>query len=257
MTNNAPPPFATERKETTIPLLPCVSPEDTLAFYQALGFQVTYEMTRPYLYLALRFRGFELHFGKAPKGLDPKEESSGGCLVLVDAVEPYHRAFTEAMRAKYGKVLASGKPRMTRFRPGQSRFSLIDPSGNNILFIRRDEPEEVEYGGSKALAGLAKALDNARILRDFKNDDRAAARVLDKALAKYGAEAPVVDRVQAMAARMELAIAMDDAAMGQALREQLQALPLSDEERDRLSEELKAAERLEQWLARAAATRQA
>ncbi|MDI3287035.1 hypothetical protein [Polyangium sp. 15x6] len=247
---------ALEGKETTIPLLPCVSPDETLAFYRALGFETTYEMTRPYLYLALRFRGFELHFGKGPKGLDPKEESSGGCLVLVDAVEPYHRTFTEALRAKYGKVLARGRPRITRFRPGQSRFSLIDPSGNNIIFIQRGEPD-LEYGGSKALSGLAKTIDNARILRDFKNDDKGAARVLDVALAKYGAGAPVEDRVRAMAARMELAIALDDAASGQALREQLKALPLSEEERDRLSEELKAAERLSEWLSRATATRQA
>ncbi|MDC3962345.1 glyoxalase [Polyangium jinanense] len=247
---------AIEGKETTIPLLPCVSPDETLTFYRALGFETTYEMTKPYLYLALRFRGFELHFGKGPKGLDPKEENSGGCLVLVDAVEPYHRTFTEALRAKYGKVLARGRPRITRFRPGQSRFSLIDPSGNNIIFIQRGEPD-LEYGGSKALSGLAKALDNARILRDFKNDDKAAARVLDVALAKYGAEAQVEDRVRAMAARIELSIALNDAASGQALHEQLQALPLSEEERDRLSEELKAAERLEQWLSRAAATRQA
>jgi hypothetical protein len=36
--------------EATVPLLPCVAPEETLAFWRALGFAVTYEQTRPYLY---------------------------------------------------------------------------------------------------------------------------------------------------------------------------------------------------------------
>lgn len=236
-------------KETTVPLLPCISADETLAFYQALGFVVTYQMTKPYLYLALRWSGIELHFGKGANSLDPSEENSGGCLVMVDAVEPYHRAFTDALRATYGKVLATGRPRITRFRPGQSRFSLIDPTGNNIIFIQRDEPEDLEYGGSAMLTGLAKAIDNARILREFKNDDKAAARALDIGLARYEAEAPLEDRVRALAARMELAVALGDATTGRALKQQLQALPLTEEARSQLSDELKAAERLEDWLA--------
>ncbi|GAB3932889.1 hypothetical protein GCM10027614_02870 [Micromonospora vulcania] len=70
---------------------------------------------------------------------------------------------------------------MTRYRSGASRFSIVDPSGNTIIFIQRDEPAEVEYGGSKALQGLARVLDNARILREFKTDDRAAFRALSSA----------------------------------------------------------------------------
>ncbi|WP_426750345.1 glyoxalase [Myxococcus sp. Y35] len=228
--------------------MPCVSPDETLEFYKALGFAVTYQMTRPYLYLAFRWSSVELHFGMNAKSLNPSEESSGGCLVMVDAVEPYHRAFTDALRAKYGKVLATGRPRITRFRPGQSRFSLVDPSGNNIIFIQRDEPEELEYGGSKKLTGLAKAIDNARILREFKNDDKAAARALDIGLAKFGVEAPAVDRARALAARLELAIALNEATSAQALMQQLQAVSLTDAERARLADELKAGERLEHWL---------
>ncbi|CAM3487101.1 glyoxalase [Corallococcus sp. ZKHCc1 1396] len=237
-------------RETTVPLLPCISADETLAFYQALGFAVTYQMTRPYLYLALRWSDIELHFGKGSKNLDPSEENAGGCLVMVDTVEPYHRAFTEALRAKYGKVLATGRPRITRFRPGQSRFSLVDPAGNNVIFIQRDEPEELEYGGSAKLTGLAKVIDNARILREFKNDDRAAARALDIGLARFGAAATVEDKARALAARLELVIALQEATTGQSLKQQLLDLPLSEEARSHLSDELKAAERLEDWLAR-------
>lgn len=161
---------------------PAVSVEETLAFYEALGFRATYRQSKPYVYLALQWSGFQLHFGPAPKGLDPAREESGGCLVLVDAVAPYRAAFVAAMRRVHGKVLSSGLPRITGHRPGASRFTLVDPSGNSIMFIQRDEPAELEYGGSKKLTGLAKALDNARILREFKNDDLQAFRALKSAL---------------------------------------------------------------------------
>ncbi|MER6577809.1 hypothetical protein [Nonomuraea sp. NPDC001023] len=110
--------------ETTVPVLPCPSPEQTLEFFEALGFTVTHRQTRPYVYLAMRWSGFDLHFGHAPKDFDPAREATGACLVLVDAVA----------------------------------FTLTDPSGNSIMFIQRDEPAELEYGGSKKLTGLAAAL---------------------------------------------------------------------------------------------------
>lgn len=81
----------------TVPLMPCASVEDALAFYEALGFEATYKQSRPYVYLALQWSGFQLHFGPAPKGLDPAREESGGCLVMVDAVAPYHAEFVAAM----------------------------------------------------------------------------------------------------------------------------------------------------------------
>jgi hypothetical protein len=123
--------------ESTVPLLHCVSAEETLAFWRALGFTVTYEQTKPYLYLAFRWSGFEIHYGSAPADLDPALENTGGCLVMVDSVAPYHAAFTEAMRRAHGKLLAKGRPRMTRYRPGGSRFSIIDPS------LTPDEHERV------------------------------------------------------------------------------------------------------------------
>ncbi|WP_433534036.1 glyoxalase [Micromonospora sp. CA-249363] len=221
--------------ETTVPLLPCPAPEETLAFWRALGFEVTYEQLRPYVYLAFRWSGFDLHYGPAPKDLDPAREQSGGALVMVDAVAPYHAAFAEAMRRAYGKVLVKGLPRMTRFRAGASRFSIVDPSGNTIVFIRRDEPQDLEYGGSSKLQGLARVLDNARILREFKTDDRAAYRALDSGMRRRAEDAPVVEQAMALAALVELSVALGKTDRVPEWGARLRALTLTESERTQVA----------------------
>ncbi|MFJ8233127.1 glyoxalase [Streptomyces sp. NPDC094448] len=233
--------------ETAVPVMPCVSVDETLEFYQALGFEVIHQQRRPYIYLAFRWSGFELHFGGAPKHLDPGAEDGGGCLIMVDAVAPYHAEFTRAMREKYGKVLAKGRPRITRFRPGASRFTLVDPSGNGIIFIRRDEPEELEYGGSKRFEGLAKALDNARIFSEFKNEDRTALRVLTTALRRYGDTAPAVDLARTLATLIELATALEEYEPVEEWRLRLAAIELGDAERQQVEQGLRNASELHLW----------
>ncbi|MER7005875.1 glyoxalase [Dactylosporangium sp. NPDC000555] len=234
--------------ETTVPLLPCVAPEVTLAFWRALGFAVTYEQTKPYLYLAFRWSGFELHYGHAPSGVDPSQEKTGGCLVMVDAVAPYHAAFTEAMRRTYGKVLAKGLPRITRYRPGASRFTVMDPSGNSILFIQRDEPAELEYGGSKQLQGLARVLDNARILREFKHDDLAAFRALNSGLRRHGDSASAVERAVALAVLIELSTVLEEPERVPEWGARLRQLALTMEERRQVESAVADPTLLERWM---------
>ncbi|MCB5178777.1 glyoxalase [Streptomyces antimicrobicus] len=233
--------------ETTVPLLPCVSVEETLAFYRALGFTTTYEQTRPYVYLALSYSGFQLHFTKAPAHVDPDREDGGGCLVMVDEVAPYHAAFTRAMRGAHGKVLTTGRPRITRFRPGASRFTLVDPSGNSIMFIRRDEPAELEYGGSKELKGLARALDNARILVEFKNDDHLALKVLTVALRRHGERATPLDLGRALAWLIELGTVLGERDAVDAWRARLAAVPLDAGQRRSIEDELRDPDDLGLW----------
>ncbi|MBB5475841.1 glyoxalase [Micromonospora parathelypteridis] len=234
--------------ETTVPLLPCPAPEETVAFWRALGFTVAYEQLKPYVYLAFTWSGFQLHYGPAPRDLDPAKETSGGCLVMVDAVAPYHAAFTEAMRRSYGKVLVKGLPRITRYRAGTSRFSVVDPSGNTITFIQRGEPEEVEYGGSKKLQGLARVLDNARILREFKSDDRAAYRALDSGMRRRAEDAPVVEQATALAGLIELAVALEKAERVPEWGALLQALSLTAQERAQVEQYVADPTVLKPWL---------
>ncbi|MBO4205954.1 glyoxalase [Micromonospora echinofusca] len=235
--------------ETVVPLLPCVAPAETLAFWRALGFTVTFEQTRPYLWQIFRWSGVELHYREAPDGVDPAAGKTGGALVFVDAVAPYHETFTAAMRHAYGKVLVTGLPRITRLRPGASRFTVTDPSGNIIVFIRRDEPEELEYGGSKRLTGLARVLDNARILREFKNDDRAAFRALNSGLRRHGDAAPAVEQALALAALIELSeIELSEPERVPEWGARLRALTLTAPERERVTRSVTDPAVLAPWL---------
>ena len=151
------------------------------------------------------------------------------------------------MRRSYGKVLVKGLPRMTRYRAGASRFSIVDPSGNTITFIQRDEPQDLEYGGSTELDGLARVLDNARILREFKTDDRAAYRALDSGMRRRAEDAPVVEQAMALAGLIELATALDKADRVPERGARLQALSLTPEQRTQVAQYVADPAVLEPW----------
>src|SRR5688572_30830018 len=169
-------------REETIPVLPCVSLTDTLAFYRLLGFAVTYEQHRPYAYGAMKRGGLQVHFVGAGKGLDPAKGSTT-CLAMVAEVEGLHATFAAALRGQYGKVPVSGIPRITRMKPGQSRFTIVDLNGNSLVFIKAGAEEE-EKSTEEAIAPragesrLGRALRVAARFRDFKNDDAGAAKIL-------------------------------------------------------------------------------
>ncbi|AUX33900.1 MULTISPECIES: hypothetical protein [Sorangium] len=229
---------------TTIPVLPCVSMPETLAFYGALGFEVTHQQTRPNVYAATRRGDVHLHF-MGLKRLDPREAYST-CLVLVPEVERLHETFSEGLRRAYGKVPVSGFPRISRMKKGQSRFTVVDVAGNSVIFIRRDAPDDDDEAaaGSRSDSRLGRALRAAARLRDFKNDDAAAAKVLDVALARKEADAPL-ERARALAARLELAVALGEEARARALRAELDEAPLSEEERAQIRPLLDAVDALE------------
>jgi catechol 2,3-dioxygenase-like lactoylglutathione lyase family enzyme len=229
--------------ERAIPLFPCASLDEALGFYRALGFDVTYEQTSPYVYGAVQRGGLDLHFIR-PKGRS-QTKAPGTCLVMVPEVGPTYQAFALALRAKYGKLPTAGNPRISRLRKGQCRFNLVDPAGNSLVFIGLDErfeyPDLEEWS---RLPALVVALETAANLRDMQWDDAAAAKVLDVALGR-NPDAPAVERARALAARAELAVALGEADRLAAVRDELQRVPLSKEDRGRLRDELLAADELE------------
>lgn len=223
--------MATERM---IPLLPCGSIREMLGFYMDLGFTVTYQQKAPNVYAAVRRGEIELHF-YVMKGHDSARNHCS-CIVLVDDPEPLHQTFTQALKRARGRVPITGIPRLARWRKGQTRFNIVDPAGNWIRFISRDENWEAGSSRRASDAGeappsrLAAAMQVARRLRDGKGDDRAAARVLDAALAR-SEPGSIRDTAKAIVARAELAAALGERAVVESMFAALSALPLGDEDR--------------------------
>lgn len=232
--------------ESTLPLFPCRSLVDTLDFYRALGFEITSEQTEPYPYGSVRRGGVELHF--TPRlAVHGAKNAFGASLVFVDDLQVVYRAFADGLRVRYHRIPTAGLPRITRPRPGQTRFSTFDPSGNMLIYVERNEPE-ADYATSYAgRSPLAQELENAAFLRDTYSNDVAAAKVLDSALEQHLGADPI-DRARVIAARAELAIALSDDARAQALRRELAGIALSEHEQEHFRDELRAADDLTRWL---------
>jgi hypothetical protein len=190
----------------TIPILPCISIEETLSFWQMLGFDITYKQTHPYQYGVVARGGHELHFGRV-KGMEAKNNSFTGCLVAIYDASKVYDDFVSIFRQRMGKVPHSGIPRISRMKPGATRFTLTDVAGNSVIFVSHgNQDQEVwEDANHKEQSRMRKAIATAARFRDYKNDDVAAAKTLDAALKQVKPEDDKVDIAEALVMRLELA----------------------------------------------------
>jgi hypothetical protein len=200
--------FMEQQQWTTLPLLPCKAIGETLAFWENLGFTVIYRQDRPYQYGVVERNGHQLHFVRV-KGA---EAGYTGCLIMVQDAGKVYTDFCAALKAKLGRVPATGIPRISRMRPGQSRFTVTDVSENSVTVIQIGEKDQVEYEDADpaTLTPLQKAISLALRLRDFKEDYRAAAKVLDLAMAKMDEGETAEDRAKAADIRASLRELMED-----------------------------------------------
>lgn len=183
----------------TIPILPCADIDQTLSFWAALGFTTTYRQDKPYPYAVVTQREIQLHF-RTEKRLDISRNFCMYLLVVANAAI-VHEQFSQALRSWMGKVPTSGTPRLTRFKPGQTRFTLTDVSGNAMIVVQDGEKDQKNYEvyDHPDLSPLQKAVALAVRLRDYKEDDNAAIKVLQTALRKKSGERP-----EDIAAAMEM-----------------------------------------------------
>ncbi|GGH30109.1 hypothetical protein [Dyadobacter endophyticus] len=187
---------------TTVPVLPCKAIGETLLFWENLGFTITYRQDRPYQYGVVERNGHQLHFVRV-KGA---ETGYAGCLIMVDDVKKVHSDFCEALRTRLGRVPNTGVPRISRMRPGQSRFTITDVSENSVIVFQMGEKDQVEYEDADpaTLTPLRKAMSLALRLRDFKEDYPAALKVLDTAIGKMGDGETEADQAKAEGIRDSL-----------------------------------------------------
>jgi len=235
-----------QKEWMTVPVLFAASLDETLNFWEVLGYEKTYYQKSPYGYAVMSRGEYGLHFIQQ-KWLKP-EENPYGCLVMVTDVELVHQNFSKAMKGKLGRVPNKGLPRITRIRPGQTRFTVTDPSGNWVTFIKfGDEDEDITVNSEQRgdQSPMEFAISRATRFREFKLDIAGAAKILDVALERHGGEAPLLI-ARALLLRADIAIDLEETAIARANLEKLRELTLSTEDRDSLNSEI---ERLNEILA--------
>jgi catechol 2,3-dioxygenase-like lactoylglutathione lyase family enzyme len=229
--------------EKVIPMLPCSSINETLEFYQALGFEVTYQQAKPNMFASVKYKFIELQF------FVKKNWSPSFCYISVTNVDEVYQAFAAGVKTKYGKILSKGNSRITKVNnlKEDRRFNVIDPSGN-WLYIG----QPLEKSGLKILnelqqnddSHLAKVLETAYLLAYSKADPPAAAKVLDVAFAKNETVSATV-HFKALVLRADVATMMDDTQIAKAMLEEARAISLQEDERNLLQDELQRMKELE------------
>jgi catechol 2,3-dioxygenase-like lactoylglutathione lyase family enzyme len=196
-------------KEVVIPILPCRNLKETLEFYVALGFRVTYEQHAPYVYGGVEYENIQIHF-HGSKNLEPDKESSYVVLIIVQDVDVLHDMFTAGIKNTFGNQLRRGVPRLGSINSlsKDRRFNLLDPSGNHLIVVQQTKVEKVKPKAGETTP-LAKTLKQARIFAYSKDDPKLAARVLDKALKKTEPEPDAV-RFRVYVLRADIANELGD-----------------------------------------------
>ncbi len=235
---------------TVIPALPCRDLDDSLPFYRALGFEVTYRQERPNPYAVVRRDEIELHLFGVP-GFDPAE-SMHTVIVLVPDTGAVHAAFAAGLREAFGKVPVSGIPRMTRPRRMQGMrggFMVVDPGGNWLRISRqRTESDSDPDGGpqdrpAEEEGRLARVVAAAARQADSHGDDAAGIRMLLTGLARH-ADAPPAQRLPALVYLAELHVRTGDRDAAAAVLAQIDELALSAADREAHAADLAVAAEL-------------
>jgi catechol 2,3-dioxygenase-like lactoylglutathione lyase family enzyme len=215
--------------EVTIPILPCRDLDESISFYQALGFVRTYRQQRPNPYAVVSRDDIHIHLFTID-GFDP-EQSYGSVIVAVPDADELYEAFAAGLRAAYGKLPSAGIPRIVRPRKKEGTvrgFTIIDPGGNWLRVSKLGDTEE--QAQEEKMSGLARVINNSARLGDAHGDHAFALKLIDNGLAKF-TDAPRLDRARALLFRAELAVRGGDRlAATESLAEAL-SVDLTDEEK--------------------------
>lgn len=213
-------------------------------FYEALGFRVTYRQAKPNPYLCLARAAVDIHFfGLA--SFDPND-SMGSIVWLVPDTLTLHRAFSNGLRARFGRVPLSGIPRMTRPRRKQGAgggFTVVDPGGN-WLRISSPSDEADDVGPSSQLDLVLRA---AARQGDAHGDPTRAISMLDAGLLRHADMSPA-DRLTALVYLAELLVRVGDQQRARATLALIANLDLDTRARTAASAQLAAAAELAEAL---------
>lgn len=190
--------------ERVYPLLPCADLDQTVIFYETLGFKRTYRQVRPNPYAVMAFEDIGIHlFGI--EGFNP-EESYGSVIIAVPDPESLYREFAAKLRERFGKLPVAGIPRILRPRKKYGTvydFTVVDPGGNWLRISKSGDSEAKEK-----TEGLASIIEVAARLADAHGDDQLALKTLEGGLARF-AHAATLERARELTDSERAAIAED------------------------------------------------
>jgi len=222
--------------ERTYSLLPCRDIDESIAFYESLGFHRTYRQVRPNPSAVVALEEIQIHlFGI--DGFDPAN-SYGSVIIVVPDPDSLYRDFAAGLRKVHGKLPVAGIPRILRPRKkyGTVRgFSVVDPGGNWLRIYKLGESEQ-EDSAEKA-EGLAQIIYVAARLGDAHGDEALALKTLENGLARFANTAAAVELAKAYLYRAELAVRTNDPELAQSSLQTATLLALTDEERTALTDE--------------------
>ena len=195
--------------------MPCADLDESIAFYESLGFTRTYRQVRPNPYAVVTLEDIHIHlFGI--DGFEPAD-SYGTATVVVPDPDALYGDFAAGLRKAHGNLPVAGIPRILRPRKkyGTVRgFSLVDPGGNWLRISKLGESEE-EHSAEKA-EGLTQIVYVAARLGDAHGDDALALRTLESGLTRFAATADGLDLATAYLYRAELAVRTGNHALARA-----------------------------------------
>jgi len=221
--------------ERTYPLLPCRELDESISFYETLGFKRTYRQMRPNPYAVVALEDIQIHlFGI--EGFDPAE-SYGSVIVAVPDPDGLYHDFAARLQKAYGKLPVAGIPRILRPRKkyGTVRgFSVVDPGGNWLRVYKLGDSEEED--SAEKMEGLAQIIDVAARLGDAHGDEALALKTLENGIARFP-EAAAKERARAYLYRAELAVRTGDHELARSSLTDAKSLELTENEKAALGQE--------------------
>lgn len=221
--------------ERTYAILPCRELDQSIAFYETLGFQRTYRQVRPNPYAVVALEEIQIHLCGID-GFNPAD-SYGSVIIVVPDPDSLYQQFASGLRQTYGKLPVAGIPRILRPRKryGTVRgFTVVDPGGNWLRVSRLGDSEE--DATLEKVTGLAQSVQVAARLADAHGDEAQALKTLEGGLARFS-EAPALERVRAYLYRAELAVRTHNRELAEASLDLAKSLKFPEPERAALTDE--------------------
>ncbi|NAZ84758.1 bleomycin resistance protein [Kineococcus indalonis] len=223
--------------ERTIPLLPCRTIQPVIDFYTALGFEVTFLQKSPNPCAVVQRGDIELQFF-GMKGYEPRASYST-CYVVTDDVDGLYGAFRAGLETAYGKVPSRGLPRIGPLKDmsyGVRQFLMTDPGGN---CVRVGQPTSEDQHHRPAPEGaFARALHDATLFADSKEDLAGAAKIIDRVLGLRDEHPTPVQLVRLLILRGEVAGRLGDETTAVSALRRAAAVQLADGDRASVREDL-------------------